>query len=185
MTRRLLEENQYVVGYDRLEIKDLIDDFYGGKCTEKDVDDAVELIDRHCDWGKVNELIKVALTDASFIPDHIGVAIRRISNILSAGHSHSADKEAWGEPDSRTESFYYAYSHLSYVCACIWAEATDQPTDAETFMPLLYVAPRDELWDGNDWYANVKKFVTVDNFEIKTPPKQKADANEQEPTTDS
>jgi hypothetical protein len=83
-------------------------------------------------------------------------AIKLIAFILKCGHEHSDDPDAWGVPGKapwndrlesedqiRPQAFYYAYSHLSYVCACIWTKASGEPTDAETFTDLLYNMPND------------------------------------------
>jgi hypothetical protein len=79
-------------------------------------------------------------------------AIAQIAYILVCGHEHSSEPDAWGTRASRPDEFYYAYSHLSYVCACIWSSAIDDSCDAETFIDLLYNPPE-------CWVSAVRKLI--------------------------
>ena len=75
--------------------------------------------------------------------------IRRMAAILESGYEHSHDREVWGhhsEPENH-QAFYYAYSHLSYVCACMLANETGEAVDAETFINLLEHPPSDGDWE--------------------------------------
>ena len=69
-------------------------------------------------------------------------AIKRIAYTLECGFEHTSDAEAWKTPAECRQAFYYAYSSISYICACIWTKATGVPTEAETFTELLYDPPK-------------------------------------------
>ncbi len=69
--------------------------------------------------------------------------IRRIAYILRCGYEHSSDAEVWGDQMAHEGAYYYAYSHVSYVCVCLWERAAGEPLDAEFFLPLLNSPPED------------------------------------------
>ncbi len=81
-----------------------------------------------------------------------GNAVKEIAFILKCGHEHSHDSEAWGNPKDNEREFYYAYSHVSFICACIWTRACGESTDAETFTDLLNNPPK-------DWEQAVKSLL--------------------------
>lgn len=69
--------------------------------------------------------------------------IRRIAYILRCGYEHSSDAEVWGDQMAHEGAYYYAYSHVSYVCVRLWERAAGEPLDAEFFLPLLNSPPED------------------------------------------
>ena len=84
--------------------------------------------------------------------------IKDIAFILSCGKEHSACPESWGTPKENFCEFQYAYSHISYVCACLMTRAGLGSVDAEFFTKLLYSAKPD--WDTDKWIKETKKLVS-------------------------
>lgn len=62
---------------------------------------------------------------------------------LEAAIQHSSDPEAWKTPEENPNEFYYAYSHASFICACLWAQHINDSVEAETFTDLLENPPKD------------------------------------------
>ena len=66
-----------------------------------------------------------------------------ITESLLAAIDHSSDSDAWSTPSDESIGFQYAYSHVSYVCACLWSKHINDSVEAETFTDLLYNPPED------------------------------------------
>lgn len=105
--------------------------------------------------------------------------IVQIAFMLECAVEHSSDPYAWGVPDldrkheaekqdnqetveMRWSEFYYAYSHVSFVCACLWSQHINDSVDAELFTdlmmnarPNMLEAVRELLFDGKGNYLDV------------------------------
>ena len=89
--------------------------------------------------------------------------VKQVASILKIAEEHSASPESWGNVRDKSEEFYYAFSHVSYVCACLASKHFDEPFEAEFFTDLLYKARKTreeavlktEIWDDSRWQAEV------------------------------
>ena len=88
--------------------------------------------------------------------------ITHITWILECAYEHSSDSDAWGKRVGiHKNHFYYAYSHASYICACILAQHIDDGVEAETFTDILWDTPFNRRCDYREEVEKiVKQFTT-------------------------
>jgi hypothetical protein len=93
--------------------------------------------------------------------------VTHIAWILECAYEHSSDSDAWGKRIQqqrnggelrRKAEFYYAYSHASYICACILAQHIDDGVEAETFTDILWDTPFNRVREEVE--KIVKQFTT-------------------------
>ena len=83
--------------------------------------------------------------------------IEQIAFILECGQQHSDCPDSWGTPETRSSEFYFAYSHVSYICACLISQKLDEPIDADTFVDTMMEYT--EKSPKNYWVDSVSKIL--------------------------